>query len=392
MSKVQTTKVFRQFMDSKKRINVFQGGTRSGKTYNIVLAWIYKLSQENNKVLTVCRQTLPSLKNSVYRDFIEILFKMNIYEEKNLSKSEMTYKLGTNLIEFRNLDDDQKIRGAKRDYLYINEANEVSYPIWKQLTFRTKEKIVLDFNPSDEFHWIYDDVITRPDCDFFQSTYLDNPFLPIEQVKEIERLREIDPNYWRIYGLGERGMSEATIFKNWELTDEEKPQGYECYGLDFGFNDPNALVEVVLVDCEEPYIWVNELVYEPKLTTPDLVEIMKEKDLKGSKLIYGDNSRPETIQEIYNQGFNIKPCLKGKGSIKAGIDWIKRYKVKITKQSTNILKEIKSYKWKVDKDERVLDEPVDLNNHSIDAIRYALTEKAGAEASFETDTFSDLMF
>lgn len=392
MSKVQTTKVFRQFMDSKKRINVFQGGTRSGKTYNIVLAWIYKLSQENNKVLTVCRQTLPSLKNSVYRDFIEILFKMNIYEEKNLSKSEMTYKLGTNLIEFRNLDDDQKIRGAKRDYLYINEANEVSYPIWKQLTFRTKEKIVLDFNPSDEFHWIYDDVITRPDCDFFQSTYLDNPFLPIEQVKEIERLREIDPNYWRIYGLGERGMSEATIFKNWELTDEEKPQGYECYGLDFGFNDPNALVEVVLVDCEEPYIWVNELIYEPKLTTPDLVEIMKEKDLKGSKLIYGDNSRPETIQEIYNQGFNIKPCLKGKGSIKAGIDWIKRYKVKITKQSTNILKEIKSYKWKVDKDERVLDEPVDLNNHSIDAIRYALTEKAGAEASFETDTFSDLMF
>ena len=195
---IQTTKVFKQFIASDKRINVFQGGTRSGKTYNIVLAWIVKLHQEDNKILTVCRETMPSLKNTVFRDFIEILKKLDLFDINCLSKSDMTYQLGTNLIEFRNLDDDQKIRGAKRDYLYINEANEVPQPIFKQLLFRTTGKIVLDYNPSDEFHWIYDDVLTRDDCDFFKSTYLDNPFLPEEQVKEIERLKELDLNYWRI--------------------------------------------------------------------------------------------------------------------------------------------------------------------------------------------------
>ena len=222
MTDIQTTKVFTEFINFHKtdnRLAVFQGGTRSGKTYNIVLGWIILLTQEENKTLTVCRETMVSLKNTVYRDFIELLMKLDLFDIANLSKGEMTYMLGTNLIEFRNLDDDQKIRGAKRDYLYINEANEIPHSIFKQLMFRTKDKIVLDYNPSDEFHWIYDQVLTRQDCDFFQSTYLDNPFLPLEQVKEIERLKDIDPNYWRIYGLGERGMSEATIFKNWSLVD-----------------------------------------------------------------------------------------------------------------------------------------------------------------------------
>jgi len=375
---IQTTRIFVQLENSNKRIRVFQGGTRSSKTYNIVIWWINKLRNENNKVLTVCRETLPSLKNSVYLDFVEIMGKMGIYDPNKMRLGDMTYTLGTNIIQFRNLDDDQKVRGSKRDYLYINEANEVSYPIWKQLIFRTKEIAVLDYNPSDEYHWIYDEVLTRDDCDFFKSTYLDNPFLPEEQVKEIERLRELDPNYWRIYGLGERGMSEATIYKNWELTDEEKPQGYNVYGLDFGFNDPNALLDVVLVDCEEPYLWVDELIYQNQLTTPELVERMKALDLNNYDTIYGDNSRPETIQEIKNAGFNIHPCSKGKGSIKAGIDWIKRHKVKITKRSVNLQKEIKSYKWKVTKDEETLDEPVDVNNHALDSLRYSLTEKITA--------------
>jgi len=375
---IQTTKIYNQLQDSNKRIRIFQGGTRSSKTYNIVIWWICKLLNENNKTLTICRETMPSLKNSVFLDFQEIMGKMGLYEPNNMKFSDMTYKLGTNIIQFRNLDDDQKVRGSKRDYLYINEANEVSYPIWKQLIFRTKEIAVLDYNPSDEYHWIYDEVIPRDDCDFFKSTYLDNPFLPEEQVKEIERLKELDPNYWRIYGLGERGMSEATIYKNWELTDEDKPKGYNCYGLDFGFNDPNALIDMVLVDGEEPYIWVDEKIYQNQLTTPELVTLMNEIGLTPNDTIYGDSSRPETIQEIYNNGFNIHPCPKGKGSVKAGIDWIKRHKIKITKRSVNIQKEVKSYKWKVDKDEKVLDEPVDINNHAMDSIRYALSEKVMA--------------
>jgi phage terminase large subunit len=395
MTEVQTTRIFTEFMTFHKtdmRIGVFQGGTRSGKTYNIVLGWIILLTQKDDKTLTVCRETMVSLKNTVYRDFMEILYKLGLFDINNLSKGDMTYKLGTNLIEFRNLDDDQKIRGAKRDYLYINEANEIPHPIFKQLMFRTTEKIVLDYNPSDEFHWIYDDVLTRDDCKFHKSTYLDNPFLPLEQVKEIERLKEIDPNYWRVYGLGERGMSEASIYKNWELTNMEKPEGYNCYGLDFGFNDPNALVDIVIVDCEEPYIWVDELLYQSQLTTPELVKEMRILGLSKNDKVYGDNSRPETIQEIYNSGFNIHPCIKGPGSIKAGIDWIKRYKVKITKRSLNLQKEIKSYKWKVDKQERVLDEPVDINNHALDSLRYALSEKIAARVKYEVSVMDDFNF
>lgn len=387
--KVQTNIIFKQLSESDKRISVFQGGTRSGKTYNISLWFIIKLVNENNKILTVARQTLPSLKNTVFRDYQENLIKLGLWDSKNFNKSEMIYKLGTNIIEFRNLDDDQKVRGAKRNYLHLNEANENPKPIWKQLLFRTTEKIVLDYNPSDEYHYIYDEVITRDDCDFYRSTFLDNPFLPEELVKEIMRLKDIDPNYWRVYGLGERGMSETTIYMNWELTDEEKPQGYNCYGLDFGFNDPNALIDMVIVDCEEPYIWLDELIYKNKLTTPELVDEMKNIGLTRNDIVFGDNSRPETIQEIYNCGFNIKPCVKGKGSVKSGIDWIKRYKVKITKRSLNLIKEIKSYKWKVDKDERILDDPVDLNNHALDAVRYSLSEKVESLLPQKIEVYSD---
>jgi len=385
MTTVQTTKLYKQFMElqqSNNRIGVFQGGTRSGKTYNIVLGWIILLSQENNKTLTVCRETMVSLKNTVYRDFMEILMSTGLFDIANLSKGEMTYKLGTNLIEFRNLDDDQKIRGAKRDYLYINEANEIPFPIFKQLMFRTKEKIVLDYNPSDEFHWIYDNVLTRDDCLFFKSTYLDNPFLPLEQVKEIERLKDIDPNYWRVYGLGERGMSEATIFKNWDLVDSVPEGGKVSFGLDFGFNDPNALVKVTIID---DIIYLEEKLYQSQLTSSDLIGVMRDKGVTDTDTMYGDNSRPETIQEIYRGGFNIHPCTKGKGSIKAGIDWVKKHKVYITKESLNLIKEIKSYKWKTDKNETVLDEPVDVNNHLIDAVRYGLNDEIHAKYNdFET--------
>lgn len=396
--KIQTTKIFNEFnsfINSNKRFGVWQGGSRSSKTYNIVLGWIMLLNQSENKVLTICRSTMPSLKNTVFRDFIEWLIKLNLYNPDNLNKGDMTYKIGTNIVEFRNLDDEFKVRGAKRDYLYINEANEISYPIYKQLNMRTKDKVVLDYNPSDEFHWIYDKVLIDIDCVFHKSTYLDNPFLPLAQVKEIEKYKITDPNYWKVYGLGERGLSEATIYRRWELTDEEKPQGYNSYGLDFGFNDPNALIDMVIVDCEEPYIWLDELIYKNELTTPELIKDMKKHNISRNSNIFGDNSRPETIQEISNYKedgkilFNIKPCIKGKGSVKSGIDWIKRYNVKITKRSLNLIKEIKSYKWKVDKDERILDEPVDLNNHGLDAVRYSLSEKVESLIPQKIEVYSD---
>ena len=374
--KLQVTKTFRHVTESSKRFRVFQGGSRSGKTYNIVPALILMLLNEKNKVLTVCRATMPALKNSVYRDFIDWLNKLELYDPNKLNKGDMTYELGSNIIEFRNLDDEFKVRGPKRDYLFINEANEVSYPIFKQLNMRTKEFIVLDYNPSDEFHWIYDKVLTDKDCDFFKSTYTDNPFLPKSQIREIEKYKDIDPNYWRVYGLGERGISEATIFRNWEVKDIKEPYGEVFYGLDFGFNDPNALIKVYF---NSDYVYAEEKLYRSNMTTSELINILKDNGISYTDTIYADNSRPETIQEIFNAGFNIHPCKKGAGSVNSGIQFIKGRKVYVSKDSLNLIKELKSYKWKVDKDEKVLDEPVDLNNHLIDSFRYSLTEKISCE-------------
>jgi len=342
----------------------------SGKTYNILTWWILKLLSEQNKTLTICRLTMGSLKNTVFLDFKEILENLGLWETDNFFKSEMVYQLNKNRIEFKNLDDDMKIRGAKRDYLYINEANEISQAVWKQLIFRTTNKIILDYNPSSEFHWIYDEVIPREDADFQISTYLDNPFLSSELVKEIERLKDIDPNYWRVYGLGERGIGEATIFPNWELWKEQEPQGAVYYGLDFGFNHPSTIVKTIIFDGG---IYSEEIMCESGLTTADIIDKLLELGAKEEKWeIYADCSRPEIIQEIYRVGINIHPTIKGANSVRQGIDYIKRNKLFIEKGSTNLIKELKSYSWKTTKDGRTLDEPVKLNDDCIDAMRYSL--------------------
>lgn len=370
MTRFQTTKIFYFLEESDKRISVFQGGSRSGKTYNIIFWWIQKLLKERNKTLTICRETYTAIKNTVFLDFKDIMERLGLWNDAYFSKGDFIYRLGTNVIQFRNLDDDQKIRGAKRDYLFINEANEIKLPIWKQLLFRTSDKIVLDYNPSDEFHWIYDEVIPREDSDFHKSTYKDNPFLPETQVKEIERLKEVDLNYWRIYGLGERGVSEASIYTNWELWKKEEPEGETYYGLDFGYNHPTALVKIVIFDGG---VYAKELLYKSGMTTQNIIDELKSLNLGRSK-IFGDSSRPEIIQEIYRAGFNIHPTIKGQNSVKQGIDYIKRHKLFVDVDSFNLLKELKSYKWKVDKDGRILDEPVKINDDAVDALRYAFND------------------
>lgn len=351
----------------------------SGKTYNILKWFIVKLSGENNKILTICRQTMPSIKATVMRDFLEIMNEMGIFDPTCWSVSNSIYKLGTNTIEFRNLDDDQKVRGSKRDYLFINEANEVPKSIWKQLIFRTTGKIVLDYNPSDEFHWIYDEVIPRDDCDFYKTTFKDNPFLPIELINEIKRLKDLDPNYWRVYGLGERGISEATIFRNWEQTDKEITEGEIYYGLDFGFNHPTALVKIVIFDGG---VYARQLIYDKQLTTPDIIKRLEQLGITGNDSIYADCSRPETIQEIHQAGYNIYPTKKGEGSVAAGIDHIKRHRLFVDKNSLDLIKELKTYKWKVDKNEKILDEPVKVNDDAVDALRYAFNSKILPSGSF----------
>ena len=186
--KIQTNIVYKHLVNSNKKIVVEQGGTRSGKTYNILLFIIFHYCTHNkNKIITICRKTFPSLRATVLRDFLQILNHYQVYRDEFHNKSSSEYHLFGNLIEFTSLDQSQKIRGRKRDLLFINEGNELYWEDWQQLIFRTQERIILDFNPSDEYHWIYDNVITRKDCAFYKTTYLDNPFLEDVIKEEIER-------------------------------------------------------------------------------------------------------------------------------------------------------------------------------------------------------------
>jgi phage terminase large subunit len=215
--KIQSNVVFKHLVNSDKKIIINQGGTRSGKTYNILLFIIFYYCLRNNKkIITICRKTFPALRATVLRDFISILRKHNLYKEEYHNKSSSEYSLFGNLIEFISLDQPVKVRGRKRELLFINEANELYYEDWQQLLFRTSEKIILDYNPSEEYHWIYDKIIPRDDADFLKTNYQDNPFLEKTLVDEIERLQFTDEQYWQIYGLGEKGISKAVIFNYYE--------------------------------------------------------------------------------------------------------------------------------------------------------------------------------
>jgi len=307
------------------------------------------------------------------RDFIEILRQSELYDDLLHNKSSAEYRLNNNLIEFISLDQPAKVRGKKRDLLFINEANELHWEDWQQLIFRTKEKIILDYNPSDEFHWIYDKVKTREDADFYITTYRNNPFLDNSIKSEIKRLKDTDPNYWKIYGLGEVGAGKSLIF-NSSLADSipEEAQ-FLSYGMDFGYtNDPTTLIGVWKYDTN---LYFKEYIYRTGMTNQDIAKELERLDIGRRQEIFADSAEPKSIDEIYKFGWNIKPATKGRDSINIGIDMLKRYKLFVTKDSQNTIKEFRNYKWKEDKNGNVLNQPVDMYNHSLDACRYATYNK-----------------
>ena len=367
--KIKTNVVYRHLVNSQKKIIVEQGGTRSGKTYNILLWIIYEYCTNNKKkVVTICRKSYPSLRATVLRDFLDILKQHNMYSELFHNKSNSEYNLLGNLIEFISLDQPQKIRGRKRDLLFINEANELYFEDWQQLIFRTQERIVIDFNPSDEYHWIYDKVLPRVDCDFYKTTYLDNPFIEDAIKLEIERLKDTDEQYWQIYGLGERTASRSTIFKYTEVDIIPYDAKLIAYGMDFGYsNDPSTLVSVYTL---EHNLYIKEHLYRTQMTTNDINEFLK-KELLSNNPIYADSAEPRLIRELRTMGHNIFPSIKGKDSINAGIDLLKRYKIHILSSSNNAIQEFRNYKWREDKAGRLTNVPEDKHNHIIDPTRYA---------------------
>ena len=366
-------KLARTYYDAKscaKRIQVHQGGTRSGKTYSLLLVLI-ELAYKNpnaGATITIARKTFPALRASVMRDFFEILNRENIYNEAHHNKSDATYILFGNLVEFISIDQAQKVRGRKRDVLFINEANELSLEDWRQLLIRTTGNILLDYNPSDEFHWLYEQVIPREDAALFKTTYLDNPFLDEALVAEIERLKDADENFWRVYGLGERGQSRSAIFNHYIQTEDVGPDWkLLAYGLDFGYtNDPTAAVAVYTNGNQ---LLFDEVLYQSGLANRQIAKLLD----VGKAPIIADSAEPKSIDELHGYGLNVHAARKGPDSVRSGIQYLHSKPLYITARSVNLLKELRNYKWREDKNGRILNEPVDAFNHAIDAARYAAT-------------------
>ena len=368
--KIKTTKVFQDLLDSNKRINVFQGSSRASKTYNILIYFVYLLLNEENKTLSIVRKTLPALKGSVLRDLKEILLMFDVYDAEKWHSVDGYYELGSNIIEWFSVDDETKLRGRKRDYLFINEATEVSYDEYIQLILRTSGLVVIDLNPSLWKSWIYD-LEGQDDVKYNLVTYKDNPFLPKVQVEEIEKLKDRDPNLWRIFGLGLKGVPTKMVFTHQQMY-YDLPEGAKLlgYGIDFGFNDPSTLVKVSKFNDN---IFCEELLYLKNVTITDFIYKIKDMGVNLSDDFIADSASPQSIEELRRAGINCKPVKKN--SILHGIDMIKRSNFFVHINSKNLQEELQSYIWKTDKNGNNLDEPVDSHNHLIDGIRYVLEMK-----------------
>lgn len=370
MKKIPITIVFQrayeEYLKKQYRTIIEEGGTGSSKSISLAQLMCIILRTERNVLITITRKTFPALQATTMKDVIGQLIDMGIYDEQyhNKATHTFTYAKTNSQIEFLAVDQPMKVRSRKRHYLWMNEANEFKLEDYRQLALRTSKQIFMDYNPSYQFHWIYEEVQTKLDTIMHRSTYKDNQFLPSEIVKEIESYQNKDKNYWRIYGMGERGIAESNIYTHWQLCDN-LPDEYDrrFYGLDFGFNNPTALIEVREKDKN---LYWKEHIYQSHLTNDDLIEKMNDLEIDKNTTIFSD-TEPARIEAIERAGYNIEAADK---EVAPGIDYIKSHGFFITKDSIHLLKEAKTYSWKT-KDGKPLDEPVKVNDHGMDAGRYA---------------------
>lgn len=374
---IQTTRVYAEIqsalIDNGFNTVSLQGSSRSSKTYNTLIWLVVWCLTHPYTRLSIVRATLPAIKGSVYVDFKEILLKMGLWEDKALNKSEMTYRFPNgSWVEFFSTDNEQKLRGRKRDILFVNEANELSFIEWQQLKMRTTKYTILDYNPSfSDEHWICS-VNADPRTYHFISTYKDNPFLEQSIVEEIESLQHKNKSLWQVYGLGLQAVVEGLIFKDVVLVDDIPANVRKRWrGMDFGYtNDPTA---IVTVGVDGNNLYIDEVAYNTQMLSGDIIRTLKAQEEQLE--VIAESADPRLIQEIYRAGINIHPVKKFGGSVDAGIQKMLQYKLHITKRSTNIIKEQKNYTYRQDKEGKWLNEPIDAYNHAMDAARYVVMAK-----------------
>ena len=347
-----------------QRITLLQGGTRSGKTYATIYFLIDYCLMYSGMEIDICRDTFTALKATAWKDFKDVLISCNLYNDKNHNKTDHSYLLNGNTINYYGADTPDKIHGRSRDILWINEAHQFPQETIDQLFPRTRYKIIADYNPALGLeHWLDPYIEKYPPI---ITTYKDNPFLTHAQIEDIES-RENNNYWWKIYGIGERADREGAIFTNFEIGNFDTSLPY-AYGQDYGFTiDPTTLVKVA-VDEKKKVIYCDEQLYSTQgmgidsIFNTNLNLIHKKNDL-----IIADSAEPRLIDDLKRKGLNIQGCVKGQGSVSAGISKMQDYKIVITPTSSNIRKELSNYVWN-DKKAGI---PVDAFNHLIDAIRYA---------------------
>lgn len=342
-----------------------EGSSRSSKSYSLaqLIVWICLTSR---KEVTVTSSSLPHLKRGAMKDILDVMKLWGIYKEKDHNKTDniIRFPVTGSQIEFFGTEETDKLQGPGRDILWCNEMPFIKQQSYIQLALRTKEVIFGDWNPADEYSYVYK-LADDPKNKKIHSTYLNNlNFLPQAQIDEIEALKDADENLWKVFGLGLRGTSTETIYTHWKECDHFPQCDQVVYGLDFGFNHPNVLVKIGMLD---DVLYWEEVIHETKLTTNDLAYMIKAAGLTNTCEIYADSARPDTIEELNRAGLWVMPAEK---SVWDGINFVKGKKLYITRNSINLLKEIKSYKWMVDKNGIVTEKPVKFKDDGMDAGRY----------------------
>lgn len=379
----QQTTATRKLLALNKRIRGISGGTSASKTISILLILIdYAQSCKDPEVISVVSETMPHLKRGAIRDFLNIMMEHNYYDEKRWNKSDFIYRFETGVVmEFFSADQPGRVRGPRRDILFINEANNIPLETFTQLEIRTKKVIWLDWNPVAEF-WFYTDLLgLRNDIDFIKLTYKDNEALDPAIVATIEARRG-NANWWKVYGEGELGEAEGRIYTGWNVELEKVPPEAKLvrYGLDFGYsNDPTAIVAIY--KWNNSYI-LDEIAYTKGLSNKNIADILLN---SPRALVIADSSEPKSIDEIRGYGINIIPAQKGQGSVNQGIQFVQEQVISVTKRSVNGIKEYRNYLWLTDKDGKIINEPQDFLNHFLDATRYGMDSAAPSGFKMRSD-------
>jgi phage terminase large subunit len=371
------SEVFKSNYSATDKVVVNQGGSSSGKTYSILQVLFLRAIEHPRSVTTIVGETIPNLKSGALRDAQTIVANSPILTKliASYNATDRVYTLyNGSVLEFKSYETSQSAKSGKRQFLFVNEANGISYEIWNELYLRTTIQAFIDYNPNSEF-WVHEKLIGKEGVKLFISDHRHNPYVLPAIREKIEALKEIDLELWKVYARGRTGRIEGLVFRNWDVCDsiDKVRCKLVALGMDWGFtNDPTALCAVWK---DGDHLYIEELLYERGLTNQDIGARLKDMAIGRTMEIIADSAEPKSIEEVHRMGFNIHGANKGKDSIQNSIDILKRYKLHVLRGSVNLIKELNSYKWKQDKNGNPLNEPVDFNNHLCDSLRYVALNK-----------------